>query len=162
MIRRHVDEASVANLGESHNVAVQRDDEDELSFAERLRRINTECGFMYGEGALERRFSEGVHRAARATVRERNTPGMNMAKLARVAHSEGDEHRWLQLEQLEERTKERYALTEEAWLRRKARAAALPQVTRVKRGYQPRDAPVWAVGSVSAPTPGPRYDGSRP
>jgi len=162
MIRRHVDEASVANLGESHNVAVQRDDEDELSFAERLRRINTECGFMYGEGALERRFSEGVHRAARATVRERNTPGMNMAKLARVAHFEGDEHRWLRLEQHKKRTKEREALAEEARLRRQARAAALPRVIGGTRGYQPRDAPVRTVGAVGSPTPGPRSDGSRP
>jgi len=46
MLRRHVDEASVATLVETMNVAVQRDDEDELSFAERLRRLNTECGFM--------------------------------------------------------------------------------------------------------------------
>jgi len=32
-LRRHVDEASVATLVEILNVAVQRDDEDELSFA---------------------------------------------------------------------------------------------------------------------------------
>jgi len=66
MLRRHVDEASVATL----NVAVQRDVEDELSFAERLRRLNTACRFMYGEGALKGCFVEGFHRAARATVRE--------------------------------------------------------------------------------------------
>jgi len=93
MIRRHVDEASVATLVETLNVAVQRDDEDVLSFAERLRRLNTECGFMYGKGALEGRFVEGVHHAARATVRERSTPGMTMAELARVAQTKGDEHR---------------------------------------------------------------------
>jgi len=93
MLRRHVDEASVATLVETLNVAVQRDDEYELSFAERLRRLNTECGFMYGEGALKGRFVEGVHRAARATVRERNTPGMTMAELARFAQTKGDEHR---------------------------------------------------------------------
>jgi len=51
MLRRHVDEASVATLVETLNVAVQRDDEDELSFAERLRCLNTERGFMYAEGA---------------------------------------------------------------------------------------------------------------
>ena len=69
MLRRHVDEASVVTLIETLNVTVQRNDEDELSFAKRLRRLNTECGFMYGEGALKRRFVEGVHRVARATVR---------------------------------------------------------------------------------------------
>jgi len=162
MIRRHVDEASVATLVGTLKVAVQRDDEDELSFAERLRCPNTECGFMYGDGALKGRFVEGVHRAARATLRGRNTPGMTMAELARVAHTKGDEHRWLRLEQHKERTKEREALAVEARLRRQARAAALPRVTEGTRGYQPRDAPVRTVGAVGAPTPGPRYDGSRP
>jgi len=79
MLRRHVDETSVATLVETLNVAVQRDDEDELSFAKRPRRLNIECRFMYREGALKGRFVKGVHRAARATVRERNTPGMTMA-----------------------------------------------------------------------------------
>jgi len=162
MLRRHVDEASVATLVETLNVAVQREDEDELSFAERLRRLNTECGFMYGEGALKGRFVEGVHRAARATVREQNTPGMTMAELARVTQTRGDKHRWLRLEQLKERTKEREALAEEDRLRRQARAAALPLVTGGTRGYQPQDAPVRAVGAVGVPTPGTRYDGSRP
>jgi len=162
MIRRHVDEASVATLVENLNVAVQRDDEEGLSFAERLRRLNTECGFMYGEGALKGRFVEGVHRAARATVRERNTSGMTMAELARVAQTKGDERRWLRLEQLNGRTKKREALAEEARLRQQARAATLPRVTVGTRGYQPQDAPVRTVGAMGAPTPGPRYDGSRP
>jgi len=72
MLRRDVDENSVASLVETLNVAVQWEDEDELSFAERLRRLNTKCGFMYGEGALKGRFVKGDHHAARATVRERN------------------------------------------------------------------------------------------
>jgi len=61
---------------------------------------------MYGEGALKGRFLEGVHRAARAAVRDRNTPGMTKAELARVAPTKGDEHRWLRLGQLKKRTKE--------------------------------------------------------
>jgi len=162
MLRRHVDEASVATLVETLNVAVQRDDEDELSFAERLRRLNTECGFMYGEGAHKGRFVEGVHRAARATARERNTPGMTMAELARVAQTKGDEYRWLRLEQLKERTKEREVLAEETRLRRQARAAALPRVTGGARGCPPREAPVRVVGAVDAPTLGARRDAARP
>ena len=162
MLQRHVDEASLATLVETLNFPVQRDDEDELSFAERLRRLNTECGFMYGEGALKGSFVEGVNRAERATVRERNTPGMTMAELARVALTNGEEHRWLRLEQLKERTKEREVLAEEARLRRQARAAALPRVTGGTRGYQPRDAPFRAVGAVGAPTPGARNDVARP
>jgi len=152
----------VATLIETLNVAVQRDDEDELSFAKRLRRLNTECRFMYEEGPLKKRFVEGVDRVARATVRERKTSGMTMAELARFAQTKGDEFRWLRLEQLKERTKKQKALAEEARLRRQARAAALPRVTGETRGDQPGDAPVRAVGAVGAPTPGPRYDASRP
>jgi len=152
----------VVTLIETLNVTVQRNDEDELSFAKRFRRLNTECRFMYGEGALKRRFVEGVHRAARATVRERNTPGMTMAELARVAQTKGDEYRWLRLEQLKKRTKEQEALSEDARLRRQARAAALPRVTGEKQGDQQRDAPVRAVRAVRALTPGPQYDVSRP
>ena len=128
-LRRHVDEASVAILIETLNVAVQRDDEDELSFAERLRRLNTECEFMFGEGALKGRFAKEVHGAARATVRKRNTPGMDMTKLALEAQTQDDRHPWLRLEQHKERTKERETLADEAWLRREARAAALREVT---------------------------------
>ena len=164
MLRRHVDEASVATLVETLNVAVQRDDEDEVSFAERLRRLNTECGFMYGEGELKRRLLEGVHRAARATVRERNTPGMTMAELARVAHTKGDEHRWLRLEQRKERTEEQEVLAEEMKLRRQARLAASPRVSGGPRGYPLRDAPIRVVGAVDAPTQGAgaRHDAARP
>ena len=92
MLRHRVDESSVTTLVETLHVAIQRVDKDELSFAERLRRLNTECGFVFGEGAIKGRFVEGVHRAARATVRKRNTPGMTMAERARVAQTKGDEH----------------------------------------------------------------------
>jgi len=164
MLRRHVDEASVATLVETLNVAVQRDEDDELSFAERLRRLNTECGFMYEEGALKGRFVEGVHRAARATVRERKTPGMTMAELARVAKTKGDEHRWLRLEQLKKRTKERDVFAEEARRRRQALAAALPRLSGGSQGYPPRDAPVRVVGAVDAPISdgGARREAARP
>jgi len=162
MLWCHVDVSSVATLVETLNVAVQRDDDDKLSFAERLRRLNTACGPMYGEGALKRGFVEGVHRAARATVREQNTLGTTMVELARVAQTKGDQHRWLRLEQLEERTKEREVFAEEAWLRRQARAAALPRVTEGTRGYPPQDAPIRVVGAVDAPTSGARYDAVRP
>jgi len=154
----------VATLVETLNVADQRDDEDEVSFAERLRRLNTECGFMYGEGALNGRFVEGVHRAARATVRERNTPGMTMAELARVAQTKGDENRWLRLEQDMQRTKKREVLAEETRLRWHARLAASPRVSGGTRGYPPRDAPVRVFEAVDAPTQGagPWHDAVRP
>jgi len=89
---------------------------------------------------------------------------MTMAEVARVAQTKGDEHRWLRLQQLKERTKEREVLAEEARLRRHARAAALPRVSGGARGYPSRDAPVRVVGAVDAPTPGggARREAARP
>jgi len=79
MLRCHVVMASVATLVENLNVAVQRGDEDRLSYVKRLHRLKTEFEFMYGEGALKAPFVKRVHRAARAIVRKRNTSGMTMA-----------------------------------------------------------------------------------
>ena len=142
----------MATVVETLNVAVQRDDEDDFSFAERLRRLNTERGFMYGKGALKGRSVEGVHRAARATICERNPPGMTMAEFARVAQTTGDEHRWRRHEQRQERTKEPEVLAEETRLRRQARLAVCQRLSRGTRGYPHRDAPVRVVGAVDAPT----------
>jgi len=83
---------------------------------------------------------------------------MTMAELARVAQTKGDEHRWIRLEQLKERTTEREALVEEARLRRQARAAALPRVT---GGTFPTQTPgervpllaVWQGGSLGRGVP---------
>jgi len=99
MIRMHAYEASIALRVGEFNRASQEDGEDKLSFAERLRRLNTECGFLHESGALKGRFVEGVHRAVRATVRERNTPAMTLSELARLAQTKGDEFRWLRSEQ---------------------------------------------------------------
>ena len=151
MLRRHDDETSVATLVETLNVAVQREDEDELSSAKRLRRLNTECGLMYGEGALRGLFLESVHRAARATVLVRNIAGMTMVELARLAQTNSYEHRWLRHEQRTERTKEREPLAKETRLGRQVRLAATPRVSGGTRTYPPRDAPVRVVGPVDSP-----------
>jgi len=89
---------------------------------------------------------------------------MAMAELARVAQTKGDEHRWLRLQQLKERTKKLEVLAKEARLRREARAAALPRLSGGARGFPPRDAPVRVVGAVDAPTPGggARREAARP
>jgi len=76
MIRMHADEASIALRVVELTGACQEDGKDELSFAERLRWQNTECGLLHESSALKGRFVEGVHRAVRATERERNTPAM--------------------------------------------------------------------------------------
>jgi len=151
MIRRHVEKASEATLVETLNFAVQRDDADVQSFAERLRRLNTECRFMYGKGALKGRFVEGVHRAAGDTARNRNTPGMTMEELARVAQIAGDEPRWLRHEQRKWRTKEKNALVGETRLRRQALLAASPPVSAESRAYPLQEAPVGVFGPSDAP-----------
>jgi len=91
MLRRHVDEADLAAQAELFNRARQGTDEDELSFSERLRQMNVLCGFIHSQGVINGRFVEGVHKTARATVRERNTPTLSLAELARIAKVKGDE-----------------------------------------------------------------------
>jgi len=73
MLRRDVDAASVATLVETLHVAVQWDDEYELSFAERLRRLNTKCAFMSENGVLKGRFVE-VFTASRSPLFRGGTP----------------------------------------------------------------------------------------
>lgn len=106
ILRLHADEASLAVQVEEFNRATQSKGEEEREFAERLRQLNVLCGFLYPQGVIKGRFVEGVHRAARATVRERNTPTMTLAELARIAQTKGDEYRWLVSEQRKEREKE--------------------------------------------------------
>jgi len=98
MLRRLVDEASVAALVKIQKFVVQRDGEDDLSFAERLQILKFECEFMYGEGALKGLFLGGVHSVVRDTFREESTPGMKMAELVGVVQTNGDAHRWLRNE----------------------------------------------------------------
>jgi len=68
--------------------------------------MNVLCGFIQSQGVIKGRVLEGVHKAARATVRERNTPTLSLAELARIAEVKGDEYRWSLAEQHKEREKE--------------------------------------------------------
>ncbi|GAB0498452.1 hypothetical protein MMPV_009796 [Pyropia vietnamensis] len=106
MLRYHADEASLAAQVEEFNRATQTPGESERTFAERLRQLNVLCGFIHPQGVIKGRFVEGVHRAARVTVRERNTPSMTLAELARIAQTKGDEYRWIVSDQRREREKE--------------------------------------------------------
>ncbi|GAB0493154.1 hypothetical protein MMPV_004427 [Pyropia vietnamensis] len=99
LIRQHADEGTLALQVEEFNRATQTEGEDERAFAERLRQLNVLCGFIHSQGVIKGRFVEGVHRAARASVRERNTPAMTLAELARIAQTKGDEFRWILAEQ---------------------------------------------------------------
>ncbi|GAB0497360.1 hypothetical protein MMPV_008692 [Pyropia vietnamensis] len=99
LIRQHADEGTLALQVEEFNRATQTEGEDERAFAERLRQLNVLCGFIHSQGVIKGRFVEGVHRAARASVRERNTPAMTLAELARIAQTKGDEFRWMLAEQ---------------------------------------------------------------
>lgn len=123
LLRYHADEASLAAQVEEFNRATQTEGEDERTFAERLRQLNVLCGFIHPQGVIKGRFVEGVHRAARATVRERNTQSMTLAELARVAQTKGEEYRWIVSDQRKEREKESKS-AEATRLRRAARASS--------------------------------------
>ncbi|GAB0489613.1 hypothetical protein MMPV_000838 [Pyropia vietnamensis] len=120
MLRYHADEASLAAQVEEFNRATQTPGESERTFAERLRQLNVLCGFIHPQGVIKGRFVEGVHRAARVTVRERNTPSMTLAELARIAQTKGDEYRWIVSDQRREREKEA-RIAEASRLRRPTR-----------------------------------------
>jgi len=122
VIRMHADESTVAGLVEQFHQVRQEEKEDEMSYAERLRVLNTSCGFLHSTGALKGRYVEGVHPVVRATLREHNKPGMTLAELSRIAQTRGDEYRWTQAAQQKERAEEAAKLAEEPRLRRKARA----------------------------------------
>ncbi|GAB0494152.1 hypothetical protein MMPV_005442 [Pyropia vietnamensis] len=120
MLRYHADEASLAAQVEEFNRATQTPGESERTFAERLRQLNVLCGFIHPQGVIKGRFVEGVHRAARVTVRERSTPSMTLAELARIAQTKGDEYRWIVSDQRREREKEA-RIAEASRLRRPTR-----------------------------------------
>jgi len=127
IIRMHADESTVAGLVEQFHQARQEENEDELSYAERLRVLNTSCGLLHSTGALKGRYVEGVHPVVRATLRERNKPGIILAELARIAQTRGDEYRWMQAAEQKERAEEAAKLAEATRLRRQARALVTPR-----------------------------------
>jgi len=98
-----------------------------MSYAERLRVLNTSCGFLHSTGALKGRYVEGVLPVVRATLRERNKIGMTLAELSRIAQTRGDEYRWMQAAQQKERAEEAAKLAEATHLRRQAGALATPR-----------------------------------
>lgn len=139
LIRLHADEATLASQVEEFNRATQNEGEDECAFAERLRQLNVLCGFIHSQGVIKGRFVEGVHRAARATARERNTPTMSLAELARLAKTKGDEYRWMINEQRKERQEESKKAADESRLRRLARLSQTTQAPPKYRATQTRE-----------------------
>jgi len=85
VIRMRAEISTVAGLVGQFHQARQEEKEDAMSYAERLRVLNTSCGFLQSTGALEGRYVEGVLPVVRATLRERNKPGMTLAELSRIA-----------------------------------------------------------------------------
>lgn len=163
MLRLHADETSLALQVEEFNRATQVESEDERAFAERLRQLNVLCGFIHSQGVLKGRYVEGVHRAARATVRERNTPGMSLAELSRIAQTKGDEYRWLVKEQRKEREAEADKAAEATRLRRLTRLAQPPRATRVGSSTVYKEPVIEAVAATTPPTrKGPGTASDRP
>jgi len=151
----HADESTVAGLVEQLHQARQEEKEDEMSYAERLRVLNTSCGLLHSTGALKGRYVEGVHPVVRATLRERNKPGMTLAELSRIAQTRGDKYRWMKAAQQKERAEEAAELAEATRFRRQARALATP-------GYpvRPRTTRSESVEQSMATTTPPQVSGS--
>ena len=130
LLRSFADEASLAIQVEEFHSASQQDDEKELEYADRLRKMNTLCGFIHEQGVIKGRFVEGLHWSVRAEVRERNTPSISLSELARFAQRRGESYRKLREEQRLERLAEARMASEAKEKRRLARAAAkAPRLT---------------------------------
>ncbi|GAB0493385.1 hypothetical protein MMPV_004667 [Pyropia vietnamensis] len=135
LLRLHADEETLALQVEEFSKATQQAAEDERAFATRLRHLNVLCGFIHSEAMLKSRFVEGCHKAERSTVRERNTPSLTLAELARIAQTNGDEYRWFREEQRKASALEHKRLAE-------ANRAARPTRPEFVPGVRPRDKPV--------------------
>ncbi|GAB0496028.1 hypothetical protein MMPV_007338 [Pyropia vietnamensis] len=142
LLRLHADEETLALQVEEFSKATQQASEDERAFATRLRHLNVLCGFIHSEAMLKSRFVEGCHKAVRSTVRERNTPSLTLAELARIAQTKGDEYRWLREEQRKASALEYKRLAEASRAARPTRPAFVPRSIPRTRGVRPRDKPV--------------------
>jgi len=131
-----------------------------LSFAERLRRLNTECGFLHESGALKGRFVVGIHRVMRATISERNTPAMTLAELACLAQTKGDEFRWLSSEQQKERAEKARKAGKARSIRRQAKQPLVPRTPPRTRAYYARGES--DESAVAATKPTTAHSGDRP
>lgn len=121
LLRSSAYEASFALQVEEFNHACQVDGEDEMVFAERVRKLNSMCGFLHTQGAVKSRFVEGIHWSVRAEGREHNTARITLAELARLAQRRVEGYRKLREEQRREREADVKSLREEARRSREAR-----------------------------------------
>lgn len=131
------DEVSLATQVEELKHASHSEKDDERAYAERLRQLNVLCGLIHPQRVVKGRFVEDVRSAARATVRERNTHELTLAKLARIAQTKGDKYRRIVSGQRKEREKER-KIAEASGLRRTARPTSYTGT-------------LFAVGATSTP-----------
>ena len=92
----------------------------------------------------------------RATLRERNKQGMTLAELSRIAQTRGDEYRWIQAAQQNERAEEAAKPAEATRLRRQARALVTPRYP-----ARPRSTRTESVEQSVATTTPPQVGGSR-
>ncbi|GAB0496227.1 hypothetical protein MMPV_007539 [Pyropia vietnamensis] len=151
LLRLHADEETLALQVEEFSKATQQASEDERAFATRLRHLNVLCGFIHSEAMLKSRFVEGCHKAVRSTVRERNTPSLTLAELARIAQTKGDEYRWLREEQRKASALEYKRLAEASRAARPTRPAFVPRsIPRTRVGAVQDDDP--EVAGVAQPS----------
>lgn len=123
LLRAMVDEAVLASLVEKFTQAHQAETEDEMSFAERVRKLNNLCGFLHPQAVVKSQFVEGLHWSVRIKTRERNTARATLAELARLAYRGDEAYRKLREEQRQELQSELAKEREEARQARELREA---------------------------------------
>eukprot|EP00170_Pyropia_yezoensis_P000290 contig_1820_g291 len=72
LLRSCVDEDALATQVEKFNQVFQREGEDELSFAERIRALSNLCGFIHPQGVVKSRFVKGLSWAVRTKAQVLN------------------------------------------------------------------------------------------
>ncbi|KAK1863967.1 hypothetical protein I4F81_006519 [Pyropia yezoensis] len=114
LLRAMVDEAALASNVAEFTQAHQEEAEDELSFAERVRKLNNLCGFLHPQAVVKSRFVKGLHWSVRMETREHNTARATLAEMARFAYRRGEAYRKLREKQRQERQAELAKEREEA------------------------------------------------
>lgn len=99
LLRAIVDEAALASQVEEFTLAHQKQNEYEMSFSERTRKLNNICGFLRPQAVLNSQFVERLHWLVRMETREHDTSRATLAGLARFAYRRCQAYRMLRSEQ---------------------------------------------------------------
>ncbi|GAB0497429.1 hypothetical protein MMPV_008762 [Pyropia vietnamensis] len=89
LLRSYADEISLSEKVLEFNAATQEEGEEETQFYARLRRLNAECGYIFGQGPLKGRFLQGLSWEIQTAVREHNRRDLPVEDLVAYAQRIG-------------------------------------------------------------------------